>query len=83
MPQLTLCHNITPSNDLRYTVDHNFSYCSRYFIPGCVESSSHAHSMQSEVELLENCETRKVMDILSLCHKVPYKPWTVVDGQRL
>ena len=29
----------------------------------------------------EENRTRKVMDVLPLCHKVVYEPWTVVEGQ--
>ena len=41
-----------PSHNRKYTVDHSFSYRSKKFTCACMASSAHAHSLKSEVEIL-------------------------------
>ena len=41
-----------PSHDLMYIVEHTFGHRSKKFICACTESSTHAHSTKSVVEIL-------------------------------
>ena len=79
-PQLTFssCQTNTWRNNLMYTVDHTFSYCSQKFIRGC---SQYQNQRQKFKTSGNNRGTRKVLDGLPLTHKVAYGCQTVVQGQ--
>ena len=42
-----------PSHNLMYTVDHTFTYSSEKFLCACAESSMHAHTTKSDMQILK------------------------------
>ena len=83
-PPLTLCRRVTPKYNQVATL---YTVWTTPSVTLAKNSSAYTHGEvvrgRSFKHFKNFCSTRKVLDVLPLCHKFAYKPWMVVQGQGL